>query len=201
MTFTDLTGRVFSKLTVISRVATVNGGAARWRCNCECGNTICTDGANLVAGRTKSCGCLMAALARVRMTTHGKRSSCEYNSWDGMIQRCTNKNHPKWENYGGAGVKVCARWRNSFAAFLQDMGKRPVRTTLDRYPNNRGNYTPANCRWATHEQQQNNKITCVYVTFRGKRMTVSQLARKIGMYPEKLHSRIRRGWPISKAIK
>jgi hypothetical protein len=80
-----------------------------------------------------------------------------YSSWRNMIQRCTNKNHFEYHRYGGLGVYICPEWRKSFSSFVFDMGKRPAGRTLDRYPDPKGPYTPANCRWATPEQQGQNK--------------------------------------------
>lgn len=80
-----------------------------------------------------------------------------YNSWRNMIQRCTNENHEQYDGYGGAGIYICPGWRKSFQQFVRDMGKRPTGKTLDRYPDPDGPYTPANCRWATPEQQAQNR--------------------------------------------
>lgn len=74
-----------------------------------------------------------------------------------MKQRCLNPLATGYERYGGRGVKICERWLNSFENFLADMGERPDETSLDRYPNNRGDYEPGNCRWATREEQEANK--------------------------------------------
>lgn len=73
-----------------------------------------------------------------------------------MKTRCTNPNSTSWKDYGGRGIKICDRWQ-AFENFLEDMGERPYGTTLDRYPNNDGNYEPGNCRWATLKQQGANK--------------------------------------------
>jgi len=74
-----------------------------------------------------------------------------------MKQRCTNPNREAWGRYGGLGILVCERWLNSFEDFLADIGLRPEGMTLDRYPDPYGNYEPGNCRWATWEEQNNNK--------------------------------------------
>jgi hypothetical protein len=80
-----------------------------------------------------------------------------------MIQRCTNPRDPQWPNYGGRGITVCRRWRDSFIAFLADVGHRPAGRvggrsgfSLDRI-NNDGNYEPGNVRWATPQQQRRNQ--------------------------------------------
>ncbi len=80
-----------------------------------------------------------------------------HNSWRKMIERCTNKNHDQYKDYGGRGITVCKSWRESFWAFFRDMRKRPEGMTLDRRPNPDGNYEPGNCRWATKEQQAKNR--------------------------------------------
>lgn len=79
-----------------------------------------------------------------------------YRSWQGMIQRCTNPNNPRWLDYGGRGIGVCEKWKN-FSNFLDDMGVRPVGKSLDRKDNSLG-YYPENCRWSSPIEQQNTII-------------------------------------------
>jgi len=82
--------------------------------------------------------------------------SLEYRSWAGMIQRCTNIKNPMYHYYGGKGIEVCEKWRNSYSEFLQDMGRRPSKLhTLDRINSLLG-YFPENCRWSTREEQCRN---------------------------------------------
>lgn len=82
----------------------------------------------------------------------------EYHAWTAMKSRCSDANHPAFANYGGRGIAVCERWRESFDAFLADVGVAPSPDlSLDRYPNNDGNYEPGNVRWATASQQSANQ--------------------------------------------
>jgi hypothetical protein len=88
-------------------------------------------------------------------TMDGKASP-EYRSWQAMKSRCTNPATRNYASYGGAGIAICARWYD-FVNFLDDMGPRPLGTSLDRYPNPWGDYEPGNCRWATPSEQQRNR--------------------------------------------
>lgn len=89
--------------------------------------------------------------------TRGRSTTPEFRTWVAMRQRCHYPNSEKYPEYGAQGIKVCDRWRTSFEAFLADMGPRPAGTTLDRYPNQSGDYEPSNCRWATAKEQAQNR--------------------------------------------
>jgi len=94
-------------------------------------------------------------------TKHGHcigGDSREYKVWTNMIQRCFNPKDPKWKHYGGRGIRVCDRWQR-FENFYADMGPRPEGMSIDRWPDNNGNYEPGNCCWATQSEQMRNKRT------------------------------------------
>lgn len=89
--------------------------------------------------------------------THNLSRTLEYQSWGAMIRRCYDPKNNRYKYYGALGVTVCSRWRESFDAFLADMGKRPTpKHSIDRI-NSNGRYEPINCRWATPEQQNGNR--------------------------------------------
>ena len=111
---------------------------------------------------------------------HKLSETPEYAIWCGIIKRCCNKNNKSYKYYGGRGITVCSRWRNSFKAFLEDVGPRPSKThSIDRYPDNNGNYEPGNVRWATSQEQAENQRSNILVTFKGKTATVKQWANSI----------------------
>lgn len=95
-------------------------------------------------------------LAGKTFERHGMENSPEYSVWLNMKQRCYNPKNGAYMNYGGRGIIMCDEWKNSFSAFLKDMGTRPKRYTLDRIDNNKG-YSLDNCRWATPAEQNVNQ--------------------------------------------
>lgn len=130
---------------------------------------------------------------------HGKTHSSTYQSWGCMIQRCTNKKHLNYKDYGGRGITICEKWL-TFSGFYEDMGDRPEGTSLDRKDNEKG-YCKDNCRWLSQKEQSNNTRANVRITFNGETLTVSQRAEKTGIKRGTLNNRLFRGkWPLELAL-
>ena len=147
----DLSGLRFGRLTVKHR-RTV------WVCRCDCGAEKSFRPHSLTSGDALSCGCLTSARSGPSNSRfkHGWSHSRTAQSWYNMKYRCYDPKHERFADYGGRGITVCDRWRNSFENFLADMGERPPRTSLDRREVD-GNYEPGNCRWATPAEQRQNQ--------------------------------------------
>jgi hypothetical protein len=124
----------------------------------------------------------------------------EYNAWQQMRQRCSNPNVRCYRHYGAVGIRVCDRWQ-TFENFLDDMGRRPSpQHSIDRI-DVLGNYSPENCRWATHEEQQNNRRNNQHVTVGGRTQTVAEWARECGLQPDTIYRRLKVGDSAERAIR
>lgn len=118
-----------------------------------------------------------------------------------MIERCYNKNCAVYHRYGGRGIRVCERWRNSFVLFKRDMGPKPSpKHSIDRIDNN-GDYTPKNCHWATQREQNRNMHNNIILEHDGKRMCVAEWAELLGISYWTLYQRVTKlGYSAEKAL-
>lgn len=130
--------------------------------------------------------------------THGMTKSREYKSWRSMKDRCTNPNNGDFDHYGGKGISVCEEWIDSFEAFLEDMGPRPVGQTLDRIDSNK-NYCKENCRWAPQLVQIRNRSCVKSIAWNGETKTIMEWASQFGISHVTLRKRLR-NWPLEKAM-
>jgi hypothetical protein len=119
--------------------------------------------------------------------------SCTYETWRCMKARCKRKTRNNWDYYGGRGISFCKRWEK-FSNFLADMGERPIGMFLDRIDNNKG-YCKENCRWASANEQSNNRSNNLLVEFENKVLSLGQWAalKKINYFT--LYKRYKLKWP------
>lgn len=186
----ELSGAVFGRLTVTDSSSVDRCGKVQWVCRCSCGNIVSVVGSKLKSGYTKSCGCLALEVR----TKHGNSRKSEYRIRLTMIQRCHNPKSRQYKDYGGRGITVCERWRESFDAFYADMGQRPSKDhSLERVDNNSG-YCKENCKWATRKEQSRNMRSNVLLFCDGQPITVTDWASEAKVKRNTVYSRKSRGW-------
>lgn len=189
----------FGKLTFVS--------ADEWpNClfRCSCGQEKRIRVFNVLRGLTRSCGCgereNRLTLLRAGRSNLGQSHTPEYKAWLHIKDRCHNKRCADYRRYGARGITVCQRWRESFGAFLADMGPRPSPAhSIDRKENN-GNYEPGNCRWATATQQQRNRRDSRWLNFRGEIATAAEWCERLGLKPSTVYNRLAAGWTDERAL-
>jgi|SRR5699024_616465 len=207
----DRTGEVYGKLTIVQFYERKNG-KIYWKCKCECGKSTVSCQGNLHSGNKKSCGCLRkdSKLKSRKATTHGMTGTRFHRIWISMKRRCSdtlNRDSPEYKIYAGRGIEVCERWKEflNFKADMYDNYLEHARkygeenTSIDRKDVNKG-YNPENCRWATWEIQGNNRTNNRRIYYKGKKYTLSSLAKEHGLSPSLFISRLHRGWDTEKAL-
>lgn len=188
----NLKGKRFGKLTVL-RYAGVKKRVAWWVCVCDC--ELKTEkevrASSLLRGTSMSCGCMSKLGHKL---VHGYNKTTEYRIWLQIKGRCYCKSNKQYKDYGGRGIKMSDDWKNSFESFLVDMGKRPsANLSIDRIDND-GDYCFENCRWATNEEQANNRRSSKKIFFNGKNLTLRQWAIELCKDYDKMAIKIDNGW-------
>lgn len=135
------------------------------------------------------------------MKTHGLTHTPEFHAWTALKGRCLNPRNGSYHRYGGRGIKVSPLWVDDFMRFLSDVGLRPSpKHSIDRYPDNDGDYEPGNVRWATVMEQSRNRSTNRLITFRGETKTLVDWAKSAGIGVELLWWRLSRGQSLEHAL-
>lgn len=183
----DLTGKRFGRWSVI-KFDKLENHTAFWLCVCDCGTEKSISGSSLRTGNTKSCGCWRKDKAlEIRHTPYTelhRNNHRIYNIWLKMQNRCYSENFKQYHNYGGRGITICNEWLgdDGFVSFLNWSLSHGYQDDLeiDRI-NNDGEYSPDNCRWITHKQQQNNRSNNRYITYNGETKTLSEWCEQYGL--------------------
>lgn len=140
---------------------------------CTCGNHVFLLQKTVLSGNTKSCGCLRKEVARESVSrvrkqaatsrtldgkAHGMSGTRIYRIWRAIIGRTTNPNNDMYYCYGGRGITICDKWKNSFSDFYADMKNGYEEDlTIDRIDNEKG-YFQENCRWVTTQENNSNRL-------------------------------------------
>lgn len=193
----EFTPEKFGRLTTLGPkfrlpVGNQGQGAAYQVCACDCGDVRVVAASRLRQGGAKSCGCYSRDVLLARITTHGKRKSAEYSVWTDMKTRCTNAKDKQYKDYGGRGIRVCARWQK-FENFYADMGPRPSNHDSIERSNTNSDYSPENCFWADRRTQANNKRSNRIITINGKSDTLANWCRHYSANYKSVHTRLRAG--------
>jgi hypothetical protein len=126
--------------------------------------------------------------------------SSEHICWRTIKVRCYNPKNASYPNYGGRGIFMCERWRESFENFYADVGPKPsAEYTLDRIDNS-GPYAPENCRWITRQQQSLNTRRNHLLTFDGETKPISEWSKSLGFPQAVIGKRLKRGWSVKEAL-
>lgn len=202
-TLEDLTDQVFGRLTVIKRVEDYvqpNGShRPRWKCQCECGNIKIATASNLKRGSTTSCGCFQKENMSRLKKTHGGWANKEklFGVWIGIRKRCYSECSHNYSDYGERGICMCDEWRDNYEAFREWSVKNGYvensSLSIDRIDVN-GNYCPDNCRWTDSYTQQNNKRSCIYITYNEETHTLKEWSRIRKINYSTLYQRYKLNW-------
>ena len=198
----DLTGKRFGLLTVLSRGVNKKDKKSTWLCLCDCGNYKVVRSSNLIAGQTKSCGCLCYESRKnaaqkfksekSHLYKHGLSKSRINSIYRGIKKRCYNHNEPSYQNYGGRGIRMCEIWKNDFMSFYRWSMENGYSDTLsiDRIDVN-GDYSPNNCRWVTCKENCRNRRSNVLLTVEGVTKTAIEWCEVTGRNPFTVYNWVR----------
>lgn len=201
----NVAGKRFGFATVICEDGRTSCGSVLWLCKCDCGKYFHTTSSNLVRGTTKSCGCYSSRCTRnrnIENTIYKTPDEVRLSHiWRDMLRRCEKTTDPAYCNYGGRGINVCASWKefDNFKEWAIKTGYHSS-LTIDRIDNNAG-YSPNNCRWATVQEQANNRRNNLIVEYNGETRTITEWSRILNKRMKTLRWRIfTAGWDVKRAF-
>jgi hypothetical protein len=205
-THKDISGKKLNRLTAISYAGQNRHRAAVWLFSCSCGGNIETRAEDFLKGKVRSCGCMNREnlLRGGNGRKHGLAQTAVYWSWAAMLNRCYNTKIPQYKDYGGRGIRVCEFLRVSPGNLLELLGNRTRDLGIDRIDNDK-HYTCGQCSeclrcgyalnvcWSTAQRQAMHTRRSVRVKLGNDILTVLELSKRIGVTPESIYQRIRKG--------
>lgn len=202
----DRVGGVYGRLTVVGFHSKTKKGEIKWECICICGNSAIVRSQNLVKGHTKSCGCF--GRENPSHKKHGLRNHPLYLIWRSMLTRCYDKNSPSYRLYGAKGVTVCEEWKSDFKSFydwcMTNGWQKGLQIDKDIIPYNLGidvrKYCPSMCSIVTSAKNGCYRSSSRYLEFNGKKQTVSEWAKELGIQQNILNERLYLKWSVERAL-
>lgn len=173
-------------------------------CICDCGNNKIISLRTIRRGKTKSCGCLQkekSSQSRKARAKHNKSHTRLYRTYYAMVDRCYNKKHKDFKNYGARGITVCDEWLNNIENFLYwaKQNNYNDNLTIDRIDNNK-DYSPNNCRFVNSCTQNNNRRNNIIIEYNNEIKTLSQWAKHFNIEYRFFYYRFKKGKSINKIL-
>ena len=200
---TNLVGKRFGNLVVVSKNTEIHDWRARWNCVCDCGNEIVARADSLTSGQKTSCGCQAhKKWSKSAREKHGMAKTELYRKWASIKQRCLDESRADYERYGGAGIAVCDEWKNSFVSFMNWSLNNGYKEglSIDRIDNNK-EYCPENCRWIKLEEQSANRRSNIYITYNGETKTLTDWCKYFNVDYSRTKAKIKKyGFSFEEAI-
>lgn len=186
----DWAGAKRGHVTVVRCIGKDKHHTYSWECRCDCGK-VCVKSSNVLQRGVEYCS--NACQLRKTNLKHGASYTREYRAWVSAKSRCFTPSHKNYPTYGARGIKMCEEWVNDFQAFFDHVGPAPTdKHTLDRIDCD-GNYEPGNVRWATQQEQNNNRRDTILVDVMGETIALADMARKYGLNYGSVFARYSRG--------
>lgn len=196
---TEYFGKKFGRLTILKEGTSVKYGKTTMRkvfCSCDCGNHKEIDFNSIKRGKSTSCGCFNKEHSKKLHTTHGMSTlpngvkHPDYCIWVKIKSRCLNINDSSYKNYGGRGIKICDRWRDSFEDFISDMGWRPNQNySIERIDYNK-DYCPENCKWIHKSEQSKNSRRVNLIDYNGSKYCLTDLCKMLKLTYSTMRHRV-----------
>lgn len=183
----DLQGQVINNQVVVGYISD-----GVWRVKNTCGHTSDRTSSTISSCTTGLCATCSHSTPKTLKHGHSRRSgdSPTYQSWLNMKRRCYEETHNRFEFYGGKGVTVCERWKDSFENFLVDMGERKSNESIERIDLELG-YGKDNCKWASDKEQANNKSNNILIEHLGETMSLMHWCDTLGINYKTAHSKFK----------